>query len=356
MPGVSRRQRLSDTLRRFARLPTLLPPSSRYSYPARVIGLLNETYATVHFSHLACTGASLLPPAPDQGDWRNPHRLFRHQVDAVLAELPSVPADRPVLISITVGANDLAFAREVQLLIHLYQDDEATFDGWVDQTARDVGDELVRQLDRLLVFPNVVVVLTELHNPFNESSIFFTGENSCLGLPCYDRTDRAVRGINLAIATAVERAASGERAGVAAIHTAFERHKAPRPTCGHDAPDVGERDSAEQWREAGTWIQYRTDPESNSYAIPRLGQVVLALRNVLTGRNFTQVEVNAARLLLGEWRGDCVHPNRDGANYIAAQVAATALPLLATVSATLGITRATRAEPARPATAHRPHR
>lgn len=288
----------------------------------------------VHFTHLACTGASLLPPAPDVNDWRNPMRLLRHQIDAVVADLPLVPGDRPVLISISAGSNDLAFARDVQLLVHLYQDDDATFDAWADRQAEDVRDALSAQLDRLLAFPNVVVVVTDLHNPFNESSIFFTGRNSCLGIPCYDRTDRAIRGLNTQFAAALERSAANQqpvanrRVGLAAFHAAFERHKSPRLTCGDDPPDPGRREPGQLWREEGTWIQYRTDKESNSYAIPRLGQFVLTVRNFLTGSNFTQIERNVARLLIGEWRGDCFHPNRDGASYIAAQVVATALPLL----------------------------
>lgn len=324
--------------------------SSRYSYPARIVDLLSDGNTSVFFTHVACTGASALPeliqneiesPIPTEGllsDYRNPLRLLRHQVDAVVGDLSFVPPERPTLVSITIGANDFEFARGIELLVHLYGDDKDAFEAWVTKRAEDTGAELSKQLDRLLAFPNVVVVVTEVYNPFNTSSIFYLDPIICALRSCRQRIDDALTALNEQLVAAVElakgsdHANAAQRVAVAKIHDGFKGHESPRSTCGDAAPDVGSRQPGEEWRSKGTWIQHRSDPESNSYAVPRLGQMGVLLKDALSGTDLVTIRQRVDRLLAAEWRGDCFHPNRDGARYIARQVVDVARPLLDAIS------------------------
>jgi hypothetical protein len=69
------------------------------------------------------------------------------------------------------------------------------------------------------------------------------------------------------------------------LQEAFSEHESPNPSCGNNGPDVSD-----------TWVQYRTDPESNSYP---------GIANWFGDR-------------FGDWQGDCFHPNFAGAKQFAA--------------------------------------
>jgi hypothetical protein len=79
------------------------------------------------------------------------------------------------------------------------------------------------------------------------------------------------------------------------IPSEFLGREAPQPTCGDFSPDVEQ-----------TWIQYKDDPFSNSNPT-ELPEWV--------GPN-------------GEWKGDCFHPNENGAEGIAVAVFEAASQLL----------------------------
>ena len=89
-----------------------------------------------------------------------------------LAQIAALPETHPVLVSITIGANDLEFGNVFKLIRRLAESDD-DFYSWADSTLAVVESALERDIRRLLVRPNVAVVVTEYHNPFNAESWFF---------------------------------------------------------------------------------------------------------------------------------------------------------------------------------------
>lgn len=297
---------------------------SKNAYPRFVRDALKTPDSAVHLHHLACTGATSLSPITLDGinleitspippeqmlvtQHRNPSRLLRQQVDAALAMLAGRSTPRPALVSVTIGANDLEFARVEGPLLnllspagkHLVVMSPETYGTWVTNRTKAVQQEVSFQLRRLLQEDGVVVVVTEAHNPFSMRSALFPPQVICH--ECGQRVAQAAKALNGALRGAVSEL-QGDYPGridIAAIHDSFEQHKAAGPKCGADGPVVGTPAQDGAWRAKGTWIQYPDDVTSNSYS--------------LTGKN---------------WSGDCVHPNKDGARFIADAVARVALPML----------------------------
>lgn len=117
-----------------------------------------------------------------------------------------------------------------------------------------VEDNLVGQLNRMLAYPQVEVILTDYYNPTNASGAFWERVHPrCLFVDVYDRSEQVVQALNAAIGQAWQRLGSPGFMQVATVHAAFQGHEAPRPWCGTALPDI-----------EGTWIQYPTDPNSNS--------------------------------------------------------------------------------------------
>lgn len=84
-------------------------------------------------------------------------------------------SELPTLVSITIGSNDYNFADPTHLADRLFVNSKETFRAFADSIATQVRDSVADEAGRLLSFPNVTVNLTEVHNPFNTSSIVFTG-------------------------------------------------------------------------------------------------------------------------------------------------------------------------------------
>jgi hypothetical protein len=263
---------------------------STRAYPYRVAAALATRYDQVNFpaSHfLACSGATALEPnaLPDPAKW------LRHQVALAGAQIAELPPDRSVLVSITIGATDLKLTDYPGLLNRIVQPGDSYFN-WVSSIASKVAAELKSQVEFLLTFPNVAVVITQVHNPVNRDSIFFSslpGSNCAdvLGTQtCYDRTDYAVAALNNALVQQVSaRLGQPDRLRTTpTLNAAFYGHESPRPSCGRAGPNV-----------KVTWIQYIGDPTSNSILPSPLGG------------------------LLGQ-PGDCFHPNDKGAQAYADRV------------------------------------
>ncbi|HSH78373.1 MAG TPA: kelch repeat-containing protein [Herpetosiphonaceae bacterium] len=253
---------------------------STAAYPHLVKAELGSRYAKVNFHHFACSGATALNPRRVIED---PNKWLEGQVAQVLLDLRDIPTDRPVLVSITVGANDFGWSNPVVAARQATQRGDKYLE-WVSDTTADVAAAVRGQVELLLNRPNVAVIITEVHNPFNEESVFF--KLNCADvyftLSCYQRTEYAVHGLNSALVLDVWVALGRpERLRVTpGLHSAFHGHEAPRPYCGVATPD-GE----------ATWIQYFGDPDSNAS-------------------------------LVG-WKklpGDCFHPNRAGAKQYASVV------------------------------------
>jgi hypothetical protein len=243
---------------------------SNRAYPHLVKNALARHFSTAALSHYACTGATSLAAdrlrlggnVSQPNDHRTPMRLLRVQVDATLKELQTLAPDAYALVSLTIGANDFEFATG-ELVTQLYFRTDRQFDGWATFRSQDIYAEVRKQLGRLLAFKQVVVVLTEVHNPFNEFSFLFTGKNACLFNKCSDRINLCVATLNRYLGQIVKDVSedsslnAAHRIATAKIHDEFEKHKSPRPSCGHEPPDVTAADGS-----LINWIQYRDDKKS----------------------------------------------------------------------------------------------
>jgi lysophospholipase L1-like esterase len=240
---------------------------SRLAYPWLVVEQLQETFLVQQFDLLACSGTTTA--------------TLDQQVSEVLSRL----SVHPTLLTMTVGANDFGWSDVFAFAPRLCTQSDETFRTWVGGTAQAVEENLVGQLSRVLAYPQVEVILTDYYNPTNASGAFWERVHPrCLLVDVYDRSEQVVHALNAAIRQAWQRVGSPGFVQVATVHAAFHGHEAPRPWCGTSPPEI-----------EGTWIQYPTDPNSNS----------------------TQVG------------GDCFHPNRASAEQYAAAVTALVPPDLA---------------------------
>ena len=251
-------------------------------YPYKVAQLLKTQYQEIRYTILACSGATAGKPSPENLNCAGCRfKWLRNQVDEALAQMPD---DRPVLVTINIGANDFGWTNIGNLLPHI-RDRADEYLPWVNGIATGVAQELRAQVPRLLEHPNVYVVLTDLYNPFNRSSILlsikgFQPCNKIIGqLDCYERTEYGVQSLNNALILEVfVPLGRPSRLRVSNVNPKFYGHASSQPQCGGSAPDVTE-----------TWIQYPGQSGVN-------GEVPDFLRR------FT-----------GEKYGDCFHPNEKGA-------------------------------------------
>lgn len=253
------------------------------SYPRQVAELLKPHFQEIRYTILACSGATAAKPPPDKLNCDGCRfKWFRNQVDEALNQMPD---DRPVLVTINIGANDFGWTSLANLLPHI-RDRADEYLPWANGIADGVAQELRAQVSRLLERPNAYVVITDLYNPFNHSSMLFSLKgfqpcNKIIGqLDCYERTKYGVDAMNNAFVLNVfVPLGRPSRLRAANVNPKFYGHEAPRPKCGDSAPDVDE-----------TWIQYPGQPGVN-------GEVPDLMRVILTHEKY----------------GDCFHPNEKGA-------------------------------------------
>ncbi len=170
---------------------------------------------------------------------------------------------------------------------------EAQYFAWMDLTIDSATNHIFEQTQKLLAYENVTVIITQIYNPFNEHSVFFTpsgrvkiGPINLRGcdirrINCHERTELAVETFNAAlISNVILQIDQPNRLRiVTGIKDDFEEHLAPFPSCTTAALIDGSYPSIDN-----TYIQYFFDSSSN--AIPIV-------------------------------RGDCIHPNQAGADAIA---------------------------------------
>lgn len=267
---------------------------SMKSYPRHVAELLKLHFDEIRYTILACSGATVSKPPPDKLNCDGCRlKWFRNQVDETLAQLPD---DRPVLVTINIGANDFGWTKIENLLPHI-RDNADVYLPWANSIAEGVAKELREDiLPRLLEHPNVYVVVTDLYNPFNRSSKLLSVPY--LGFPvpcdkligqldCYERTEYGVQSLNNALMLDVfVPLGRPSRLRVTNVNPKFDGHESPQPQCGGSAPDVGE-----------TWIQYPGQRGIN-------GEVPDFMRDHITHEQY----------------GDCFHPNEKGAQVYAEAV------------------------------------
>jgi len=187
----------------------------------------------------------------------------------------------------------------------------------------------------MLSYPNVIVVVSEVHNPFTPDSIFFNlatiGAKSnkkevilrgpfgslffkdltCKQDSCYTRTVQAVNELNRALTDA-----QGTRVQIAAVYENFANHSSPNTgdqlkTCSYsNKPGTPDPQT--------TWIQQPLDGLSNSYP----------WRSSDNDKSLTRLRNNLFLEILGDWKGDCFHPNDTGVLEYANAVYDAAIGLL----------------------------
>ena len=253
-------------------------------YPGEVCRALNQAdkgQFNVACETLACSGArsyTFTQPTPDEFD---PFDL-PHQVAQLEAAAKSFPPDQSTIISLTVGADDFDFVRELKLGTHIC-DLDPFFKIWVQETSADVERNVEHWLRILLEGRNprasaatrqhVLVVLTDYFNPFNKESHYFRlvplsalnnlkdGSNpTCLFQlgsvdpyrRLYTRTARIVRSLNTALwkaATSVMSDASvANRLSMVSVYDVFNPqngigHESAEPNCGGVEPTSRSRTS-----------------------------------------------------------------------------------------------------------------
>lgn len=267
---------------------------SKLAYPAVVQSVLDTRYERVDLHLKACSGATASKRAVGP-------KLLEYQVGQVLKR----PSTRPTLVTITIGVNDLGWSNITQMMARLYLDTQIQFESYVLRAATNVRRELELQVERLVRRPRTVVVLTTYFNPVNRKSVFCGYLTGLPTRPCYGRTVYAVSRINHAIERVWQHFRATKRVAIVRLPQRFQDRESPRRSCGLAPPSAGE-----------TWVQYRTDPASNSNPLAeRPGGVGYQL-------------VYDALLRLGPWSGDCFHPNRSGARAIGQAVATAAIGMI----------------------------
>ncbi|HEX9869584.1 MAG TPA: GDSL-type esterase/lipase family protein [Candidatus Tectomicrobia bacterium] len=196
---------------------------SMLAYPWWVVAQVQESFVVEQFALLACSGATT--------------GSLHSQVTEALSRL----AERPTLITLTVGANDFGWSDLFPFAQNLCTRDDDAFETWVASTAHTVEENLVVQLGRLLAYPQVEVILTDYYNPTNLSgALWEVVHPRCVLVNVYERSEHVVHALNTAITQAWQRLGSPPYVRVAPVHAAFHGHEAPRPWCGRAPPAVEE--------------------------------------------------------------------------------------------------------------------
>jgi murein DD-endopeptidase MepM/ murein hydrolase activator NlpD/lysophospholipase L1-like esterase len=280
---------------------------STLAYPYKVKDRLSDSFST-RLRHIACTGSVTARTS----DTNTTTQLLSYQVDQALAEIATLPALTPVLVSMTIGANDFQFANldNFNDKLDVFHEDEEHYRTWVNERSLTVRTNVRTELIRLLQYQNVRVVVSGVHNPFNPESAFFLplfGCTNALGW-CYTRIEYAVTMLNTALVSAVDDLEPGLRAqaAFAPVYADFSGREAPHDSCGSAGPDA-----------TNTLIQHKFDQQSEAFPTGPVDFIGRLIFLSLGG--------------YGTWRGDCIHPNETGAHVYARNVANAAGPLLATV-------------------------
>jgi lysophospholipase L1-like esterase len=284
------------------------PPcrQSTQGYPFVLADKLGETRADLSIvfpedkSHLRACSLSL---SGSDG----PHDLGK-QVDTLVAAIG--PTDRPLLITITSGMNDIwgDAGKMGEMLLGILSRPDDSYTTWLASTVDDIRPNITGAATRLLELgPNVAVVVSGYYNPMNprffesplDSPVALTNsafarlwrsfEAVCEFQDCYARTNQLIEALNAGLRSAVDEIASDRLRFDDSIYESFKGHAS---MCGLEAED-----------RADTWVQSPIDSDSNS-----LGSI------------FGRPE------LVG--LGDCIHPNVRGAHAIAAALETPALALL----------------------------
>ncbi|HMD89089.1 MAG TPA: GDSL-type esterase/lipase family protein [Anaerolineaceae bacterium] len=262
---------------------------STNAYPYDVKNDLENRFTKVNFYHFACSGATLFEP-DSKTIKQDKYKWFNNQVNDVVTI--SKVSERPTLVTITIGGNDLGFDNLPFFLTALRLSDAPGYINWIDDLVdKGIRPLLQAQVSKLLSQPNVSVIITEIHNPVNpQSSLFagteFAGQCGWISSDCFSRAEIAIKKLNSAIIAIVENIGQYDRLQVTPIYNKFIGHESPPPICGLKLI-------------SDTYVQYPGDGYSNSASL--LPDSMRKKLNISKG-------------------GDCFHPNLKGAKVYADSV------------------------------------
>lgn len=304
------------------------------SYPNQVADKLTAYFPNVIANtQLACSGATAAYKYQEVR--KNPNKWIGSQALAVQRDIQAkhIPDDQQIIVSITIGANDFEFA-DPWSFVQLWgvKVRGADFDLALKLRDGNARVGLYSAIDTLLnSHPNLTVILTELYNPFNTESIFcgLGSSRTVIFDQCLPRTEQAVSLWNQSLHT-IANEYGGRVQVTSGLKTAFANHRSPggKTSAGNASRDGGGCGLAGPGRD-DTWIQYRNDPDSYSFKIPRaIGIAIdnwyLLPANIIVpwwaqnGNRFSwEYDPDAFHFPTDGWRGDCFHPNRAGASAIA---------------------------------------
>jgi lysophospholipase L1-like esterase len=154
--------------------------STEASYPALIQQSLEGEIPTVHFSLLACSGASFNQTTAQISQCQNdaPARYAENcnllqvneQFTALRTALSQQAPGTPTLVTLTVGIDDLDWT-DPRVMMDLMSTSDDDFVASMDQLSQQTADGVRAQIDALLSdYPNVKVVVTGYYNPFNQDS------------------------------------------------------------------------------------------------------------------------------------------------------------------------------------------
>ena len=181
--------------------------SMESSYPAAVQQSLAQDIPVVHFTLLACSGASFNQTAAQIGQcWDStPEQYVENcrlqQVNEQFLALRSALSQRspgsPALVTVTVGIDDLNWS-DPTVMMNLMSISDGDVVTSMDQLSQSTAANLHDQLDALLAdYPNVKVVVTGYYNPFNQDSWILRYANLLKTLsPMISPTASLVQGFN----------------------------------------------------------------------------------------------------------------------------------------------------------------
>jgi lysophospholipase L1-like esterase len=214
------------------------------AYPYLVKAALSQTYTNIDLHHLACMGATAGTNTKDTSD---PDKSINHQfatADAILDQRDGTADPDPVLVTITIGANDIGLTdpTTLQQIIRPLSAIQPTviapdtvrlglpqsgldFFAWLDKQAAPMAPSLTAGIDTLLSHKNVHIVLTDYPNPFRQGG-FGACNDFFRSLSCDDAMNFLILRLNSIMLDQLIRVKDPSRLRVAALGSSFASHTA----------------------------------------------------------------------------------------------------------------------------------
>ncbi len=211
---------------------------SQRAYPYKLAARIKtELDRNASVTLLACSGATTLKPS-DQTLSQSPDEWINNQIAEANQKIASLPSDEPVIVTISIGANDLDWTSKYPLI---FGTNDTQLKSTVSSIASQVSSALQPQLESLLTHANVHVVLTSILDPVNPTSVYFVASGGTCQpvgtVDCYARTVSTLTTLNDALDNTVKAVQAlptiGSRISfTTGLFDLFQQHFSPAPGCG----------------------------------------------------------------------------------------------------------------------------